>query len=302
MEVREKNKMPTIQRQTLRTVLVTLAFIGGLVAVLSPPEAQARHVDRSRLNVMQLNIAGWSINKANLAVADRLVDSVADRAPGLPLAVSVNEVCFQQWERLYNRLQVLGYTGHFGPSIFHDPKKDPACEGKAFGNAIFWLGGHAEAKTFWIPDSHQIHGAATEEKRNMVCGRPYFPERTWYCSVHLVNGEDTHSREVRRQQADDIRAIANVLNTEHRAIIMGDFNMSKDEPAMQQWFNGFWLDADNDRDGRPTWRSTKNKTITRKLDYIMVRADRFSFGHDAFIIEVAGSTDHWLVQGYPVFK
>jgi endonuclease/exonuclease/phosphatase family metal-dependent hydrolase len=301
--MRKKYKMSFMQGWTLRTALVALGVIGGTMAVLAPPEAQARHVDPNRLNVMHLNIAGGKRNKGEPAVAHRLADSVAARRPGLPLAVSVNEVCFNQWEVLYNRLQSLGYTGHFGPANFHEGR----CKGKAFGNAIFWLGGHADASTFWIPDAHQIDGAATEEKRNMVCGRAHFPERTWYCSVHLVGGESEHEMKVRRAQADDIRAIANVLNTDHRAIIMGDFNMNTTDPAMQSWFNGFWLDADGCRCRttscrcRPTWRSDVNPNKTDKLDYILVRADRFSFGHGAFITENVQS-DHFLMQGYPVFK
>ncbi len=266
------------------------------MVVLAPPEAQAGHVDRNRLNVMHLNIAGGKLNRGEPAVAHRLADSVADRKPGLPLAVSVNEVCFNQWEVLHSRLQALGYTGHFGPANFNEDR----CSGQAFGNAIFWQGGHADARTFWIPDDHQIRGAATEEKRNMVCGKAHFPEGTWYCSVHLEKGDSDREKMVRRQQADDIRAIANFLNTEHRAIIMGDFNMIQTDPAMQRWFNGFWLDADECR-CRPTWRSETNRNVTRKLDYMMVRADRFSFGHDAFITENVQS-DHFLMQGYPVFK
>jgi|GEM_PF-7033348 len=284
---------------TRRTVLVTLAVIGGMMAVLAPPKAHARHVDRDRLSVMHLNIAGGTRHKGQTAIADRLADSVADRAPGLPLAVSVNEVCVQQWERLFSRLQALGYTGHFGPSNWHEEHtcdQEQACRcgpGKPYGNAIFWVGGHAEARTFSIPDEHQINGAATLEKRNMVCGRAHFPERTWYCSTHLQNVDDARSKDVARLQADDIMAIANVLNTEHRAIIMGDFNLHPDDSAMQRWFNGFWLDADQCR-CRATWHSNK-------LDYMMVRADRFSFGHDAFITNNVDS-DHSLMQGYPVFK
>ncbi|HEY0094072.1 MAG TPA: endonuclease/exonuclease/phosphatase family protein, partial [Archangium sp.] len=269
-----------------RPLLVGLTAIGCMLAVLSPPKAQARHVDRSRLNVMHLNIAGATRHEGRTGIADRLADSVADRAPGLPLAVSVNEVCFQQWNRLHSRLVALGYTGHFGPSLFSTAR----CGNQPFGNAIFWLGGHAEAQTFPIPDEHQINGAGTAEKRNMVCGRANFPERTWYCSTHLVNGNTT----VAGRQADNIRAIANLLNTNHRAIIMGDFNLRPGDAAMTRWFGGFWLDADE-------CRCRKTHSGGSKIDYILVRADRFSFGHDAFITDQVDS-DHSLMQGYPVFK
>lgn len=78
---------------------------------------------------MHWNMAGGTIHRGNVAIADRLADSVASRRPGLPLAVSVNEVCFHQWERLFNRLTALGYTGHFGVSLWHtNPSNaEPKC-------------------------------------------------------------------------------------------------------------------------------------------------------------------------------
>jgi hypothetical protein len=129
----------------------------------------------------------------------------------------------------------------------------------------------------------------------MVCGRANFPARTWYCSTHLLdNRNDAARREVTRRQADNIRAIANLLNTGDRVIVMGDFNLRPSDPAMQRWLTGFWLDADKCV-CRPT------QMIDGKIDYMMVRADRFVFGHDAFITANVDS-DHSLVQGYPVFK
>ncbi len=286
-----------MSRPCMRTTslfLKTLSAASCAMALFSPAPALADHVDRSRLSVMHLNIAGGTENSGGTGVADKLADSVASRAPGLPLAVSVNEVCIQQWSRLYDRLTALGYTGHFGPSTWSTPGR--CGKDKPYGNAIFWQGGHAKAETFWFPDENQVDGAATSEKRNMVCGRAHFPPNTWYCSTHLVdndNGNDARRLAVTRRQADNTRAIANVLNTQHRAIVMGDFNLKPGDPAMQRWFQGFWYS------GNPRNRATHDTLGT--LDYIMARADRFTFGHDAYITPVADS-DHHLMQGYPVFK
>lgn len=43
---REKDRMSIFQSRTLRTVLGTLAVVGGMMAVSALLEAQARHVDR----------------------------------------------------------------------------------------------------------------------------------------------------------------------------------------------------------------------------------------------------------------
>jgi hypothetical protein len=238
---------------------------------------------------MHLNIAGGKEHHANIAIADKLADSVASRRPGLPLAVSVNEVCFNQWERLYNRLTALGYSGHFGLSRWTTDRD--RCGAQPYGNAIFWQGGHADATTFYF--SQQAPGAV--ELRNMACGKAHFPERTWYCSAHLINGNE----EMARRQAGDALNIATVLEVTDRAIIMGDFNLTPDDDAMKRWFNRSWDDADDCR-CRPTndgLRSNGN----RKIDYILVRRDEFSFGHDAYITSDVDS-DHSLMQGCPVFR
>ena len=276
-----------------RPLLKTSSAVACAMALLSPARALADHVDRSRLSVMHLNIAGGVWHNGRTGIADTLADSVASRAPGLPLAVSVNEVCIQQWSRLYDRLTALGYTGHFGPSLW-TTDTDRCGKDKPFGNAIFWLGGHADAATFWIDDEGMSDGDT-----NMVCGLAHFPANTWYCSTHLIPNlkkdgtYDLARLAVTRRQADRVRAVANVLNTQHRAIVMGDFNLQHGDPAMQRWFQGFWYSAN------PTARKTHDNLGV--LDYIMGRADRFYFGHDVYIFPTDGS-DHHLMQGYPVFK
>jgi hypothetical protein len=285
--------MSRSRTRTTRLFLKALPITGCLLTLLSPEQAHADHVDRSRLSVMHLNIAGAVTHHGNTGIADKLADSVASRAPGLPLAVSVNEVCIQQWSRLYDRLTALGYTGHFGPSLW-TTAEDRCGKDKPFGNAIFWLGGHADAATFWIDDENMSEGDT-----NLVCGLAHFPANTWYCSTHLLpnlNKDGTYDLArlaVTRRQADRVRAVANVLNTQHRAIVLGDFNLQHGDPAMQRWFQGFWYSAN------PAARPTHDRLGV--LDYIMGRADRFSFGHAAYISAVDGS-DHHLMQGYPVFK
>jgi endonuclease/exonuclease/phosphatase family metal-dependent hydrolase len=95
-------------------------------------------------------------------------------------------------------------------------------------------------------------------------------------------------------QAREVMNIGTVLNYTDRAIIMGDFNLLPNEPEMGLWLNGSWDDADLSRPFRRTHSSGK-------LDYILVRRDRFSFGHDAYITRNVDS-DHALIQGYPVFR
>lgn len=291
---------------SLSILIVSLASSGSPVA--------ADHIDRSRNNVMHWNLAGRKMNQGSLGVANAYLGSVLNRSPAFPLAVSANEICFDQHQSMKNEL--VGnrdYRSEFIVAVSHPECAGPLTDSNQYGNAIFWRGGRETSHEFFYtanPDA---------EKRNMVCGVALFP-RAAYCSTHLrpEDAPGTNPSSITAAQADSARDIANYMQSGAGAVptlVMGDFNMlpvnrsfplpRASNPAIQRWYNGYYYESDGCQscaDGtHPV--SCCGVSFNEKLDYIWTRADRwYNFAHPAYEFHNPSYSDHELLQGYPSFR
>jgi len=87
-----------------------------LLAVLAPARDGADRDGVPRVSVdeatyLQFNLCGNVCNGGGLAVVERLATVIEDRRPD---AVTLNEVCENQYERL--RTDLRAYQGHFDPT------------------------------------------------------------------------------------------------------------------------------------------------------------------------------------------
>src|SRR3954463_6231648 len=90
-------------RSPQTTALACLAAIALVIGLAG--DAQATPLRRTYL---QFNLCGNACNRAGLAVVDRLTAAIRERSP---MAVTLNEVCQNQYDHLLAGLP--GYHGRF---------------------------------------------------------------------------------------------------------------------------------------------------------------------------------------------
>jgi endonuclease/exonuclease/phosphatase family metal-dependent hydrolase len=292
-------------RQSTKTWRVCLATAALLTAMLTVAPATPAAAD-ARYTFLQFNMAG-NANHGG-ATTDIVPAVVASLRSSWPTAVSLNEVCRNQYDKILWDANAAGggYTGYFA-QIW--PAGGSTCRGGAYGLALLLRGHDAGGFT-----EHPLPFQPGQEPRKFICGDTGWAgqsPRLGVCSTHLAPG-DTNWKH------DQMRHIGNTVlipfaQHGNAVAFMGDTYLSE---AEMRWYTGghythlaLGHTMTND-DCTPTVWSLLNNTqwagecangtLTRQSDYVMVTTNR-SYNRSGGVTHTYHS-DHLPVRGAASFR
>jgi hypothetical protein len=187
----------------LRTSAIIVALVAALGSFLTGIEPAAAGAEDARMHTY--NVCGHKCNGGAVPGANDLPVWFAGQSPG-PWIISINELCFSQYQDLENRLEPApkNFRGFFQTT--KSTNLSFACGG-AYGNAVFAIGAPAGGKPDDVPQVDVKYAAAnqtsTSELRGILCNLMSTLVGSFVaCSTHLTPEDDpTASRQL--QEARD---------------------------------------------------------------------------------------------------
>jgi endonuclease/exonuclease/phosphatase family metal-dependent hydrolase len=209
-----------------------------------------------------------------------------------PVAVVTEETCATQFNRLRDLLGPLGYQGAANWSIPAFGR--PGCS--SFGNTVFWRGDLAPdgVQKVTYRAALQAEGAATQEKRNLLCAAFTVPETaTTRATPMRVCG--THLHRDPRVSARQAPALLDVVDRDNATgpptLLLGDLNLQPDAPALDAFYRRY---SEADPAPRTQPRPTTTGKVPVKLDYGFVPSGPVRVTQPADVIPVPTVSDHAL--------
>jgi endonuclease/exonuclease/phosphatase family metal-dependent hydrolase len=252
-------------------------------------------------SVVEWNLSGFSQNRGSVAPAQRLVQEVTTRSP-LPLAIVTTETCSTQFDYLRQRLSAAPY-GFQAAANWSIPRfNQPNCT--SFGNTVFWRGSTVAGgvEDFTYPPATQAQGAATQEKRNMLCVSFRTAEtKTTAATTLRVCGTHLHrDPQVSAKQFAVARAKIDADNaTGPPTLLVGDLNTVPTAPALNAWYAGQrYVEADSS----PRTADRPTTTARVKLDYCFAPAASVTVPVTADIVPVPDLSDHAIYTAHLAFR
>jgi endonuclease/exonuclease/phosphatase family metal-dependent hydrolase len=270
-------------RRWLGLAVAALAVAGPISA--HPADAHATPVRQAYL---QFNMCGNACNHGGLAVVHNLEHTIAaDR----PVAVTLNEVCENQYERL--RRDLPGYAGRFDPT-------GPVCgNGTRYGNAVLVHGSGLD-----VLGGRQLPNPAGDETRRLLCvrGHPAGAAALVVCVTHIsfVAGNIA-------AQIDAVAGYLRGLPGGEAILLGGDFNTDPGDARLDPVYSnrydagtGSFTEADSaashSRMGtgrRPGADGVNETTFAKtKLDYIFLADGHWSAARATVVDAGGGLSDH----------
>jgi endonuclease/exonuclease/phosphatase family metal-dependent hydrolase len=214
-----------VSHRIARPVRAALASAVLVVAVLLAAPALAGDTEEMtyRQTFLQFNLCGNACSNGGFAVVDRLVTAIRDRAPA---AVTLNEVCQNQYSHLLSQLDA--YRGRFDPT-------GPTCHnGARYGNAILIRSAGVDLVGSWL-----LPNPAGDESRRLMCLRPRPPApRLTVCVTHISN--------VSGNIAAQVGAVAAHLRGRPAVLLGGDFNTDPADPRMDPLYSNCYRSGTGD--------------------------------------------------------
>ncbi len=258
------------------TALAAIVYAGGASAAAG------------RQTYLQLNLCGNACNHGGLAVVRNLESTIV---VGRPFAVTLNEVCENQYDQL--RADLGAYDGRFDPT-------GPRCRnGSRYGNAIL-----VRAPGVDLVGSWQLPNPAGDETRRLMClsTRPPGTPPLVVCVTHISN--------VEANIAAQIGVIADILRglggTE-AVLLGGDFNTDPADARLNPLYStcygsgtGVFEEADSAGCGsRATTETIRGTDVVNedtfqrhKLDYIFLSDGHWPTARANAVDAANGLSDH----------
>jgi endonuclease/exonuclease/phosphatase family metal-dependent hydrolase len=275
-------------RRWLGIAVAALAVAGPVGARpvgARPVEATAAPV---RQTYLQFNMCGNACNHGGSAVVGNLERTIAaDR----PVAVTLNEVCENQYDQL--RRDLPGYAGSFDAT-------GPRCgNGTRYGNAVLVRGSGLEVLGSW-----QLPNPAGDETRRLLCvrGQPAGATALVVCVTHIsfVAGNIA-------AQIDAVAGFVRGLPGGEAIVLGGDFNTDPGDARLNPVYSnrydagtGAFTEADSAashsrmRMARGSAADGVNETTfaRTKLDYIFLADGHWSTARATVVDAGGGLSDH----------
>jgi endonuclease/exonuclease/phosphatase family metal-dependent hydrolase len=270
---------------------VVVAAVGLAALGCSSGGSKSESTPRAPLSgqVVEWNLSGWSLNKGAVAPADRLVQEVSTRGPGV-VALVTEETCTAQFDRLRDGLARLGFSAAEDWSI--PSFGQPGCA--SFGNAVFWRGPATPdgVQRMTYPAAVQAQGAATQEQRNLLCVAFTVPATDTTAAAPLrVCG--THLYRDPRVSARQAGVALSTLDERNRVgpptLLLGDLNLAPTAVALNDWYTRY---TEGDLAPRSRARPTTTGKFAFKYDYGFVPPDRVSVPTTSEVLPVPTLSDH----------
>ncbi len=204
--------------RTLRACAIAAVVIAAVAAIAALAVSDGAQATGYRQTYLQLNLCGSACNRGGLAVVLPLEQAIEDRAP---FAVTLNEVCENQYARLLADL--TSYQGRFDPT-------GPRCRnGARYGNAAL-----VRAASVHLVGSWLLPDPAGDETRRLMCLGTDPPEggSMIVCVTHVSN--------VLGNIAAEVSAVADILRGLDRGtplLLGGDFNTDPGDPRLDALFS-----------------------------------------------------------------
>lgn len=253
------------------------AVVVAVVVLVGVTVTGASGVAAGRQAYLQLNMCGNVCNSGGLAVVRNLDNTIAARHP---VAVTLNEMCENQYERL--RRNLPGYRGRFDPT-------GPTCgNGARYGNAIL-----VRSSTVELVGSWQLPNPAGGETRRLMClsSHPTGAGPLVVCVTHISY--------VAGNIGPQVAAVSRLLAALAAPALLlgGDFNAMPTDTRLDPMYgacyrSGIGVFEEAGAAGCAS-RSTGGGTFSgRKIDYIFLSAGRWSGVHAEAYDAVNGLSDH----------
>jgi endonuclease/exonuclease/phosphatase family metal-dependent hydrolase len=195
-------------RSPQTTALACLAAIALVIGLAG--DAQATPL---RPTYLQFNLCGNACNRGGLAVVDRLTAAIRERSP---MAVTLNEVCQNQYDHLLAGLP--GYHGRFDPT-------GPHCRNSTrYGNAIL-----IRSPDVALVGSWALPNPGGDETRRLLCLRTGSGRPLTVCVTHISN--------VDANVGPQVEAVARRLHGRAPLLLGGDFNTDPGDPRLDPLYS-----------------------------------------------------------------
>lgn len=261
----------TVIGRRLSVVLTAILLTTGLVLADAAVNTRSAEAATS-YEFLQFNMAGASGgNYGDTRVSQKVIDSMKETWPDV---VTLNEVCWQQFDYIRDRMDTYGYEGRYGYNLTNVGN----CDGKSYGNAIFVRANISGAGKTYLP---KLSG---HERRNVLCVR--YDSRSVVACVTHINHRDDNSQQ-RLNQRDQIRKVRDVVHR-HRAdgnhvVIGGDFNVDPGDYQINSLYHSCYggnsagimheVDTRSWCGGRyesPSSSYNESTLGSRKIDYLFI--------------------------------
>jgi endonuclease/exonuclease/phosphatase family metal-dependent hydrolase len=230
-----------------------------------------------RQTFLQLNMCGNACNHGGLAVVRRIEAAIRG---GWPYAVTLNEVCENQFDQL--SVDLTAYRGRFDPT-------GPVCSnGVRYGNAILMRTEAVELVGSW-----SLPSIAGGEPRRLMCLSPRQtrPGPLITCVTHL-----SFLQEEIAAQIDAVAGITRGLGGSHALLLGGDFNAAPADTRLDLIYRaasgtgiGGFDEAASARGGS-------------KIDYIFLSVGHWSDATARNADVTGGLSDHRAVWAAATFR
>jgi endonuclease/exonuclease/phosphatase family metal-dependent hydrolase len=220
---------------------------------------------------LQLNLCGNACNRGALGVVTALEDTIGRARP---FAVTLNEVCENQYARL--RADLVGYQGRFDPT-------GPSCRnGARYGNAIL-----VRTADVTVIDSWALPNPAADELRRLMCLSAVLPwgRSLVLCVTHISNDSGNIAAQI-----SAAALILNGLARDHAVFVGGDFNTDPTDIGLSPLYrSGTGVFAEADSAGGPA-AAYRDTYPGHKYDYLFLSNGAWSA---AAVADAAGGlSDH----------
>lgn len=266
--------------------LVAIVFAGGASAAAGPQ------------TYLQFNMCGNACNNGSLAVVRSLEDAI--RA-GRPFAVTLNEVCENQYDQLSADLRA--YRGRFDPT-------GPTCRnGSRYGNAVL-------VRTLGVDlvGSWQLPNPAGDETRRLMClsTRPPDTPSLVICVTHISYAQANIA-----VQIGAIAGILHGLGGNWAVLLGGDFNTEPADARLNPLYStcyssgtGVFAEADSAECGSRATTGTRlgidvineDTFQRRKLDYIFLSDGHWSTARAKAVNAANRLSDHDALWATATFR
>ena len=241
--------------QSRKLVCVVAALVLGLGTFIAAPAAAQAQATPYNHTYLQFNMGGdkWNRGGRRLAVADAVARSVNQRNPFI---VTLNEVCKNQYDRLYQKVPHYGKFSHAGTS--ENPVR--CANGQLYGNAIL-----IRSSNYSVIGSFPLPGGGEPRRLFCIKHKPTGAQPIVACVTHITN-----IREYRREQIARVAQITRGYWDENGVLVGGDFNVTPSDNRLDVMYRndkGIFNEVDAD-DNEPTLDRPVGRD--KKVDYIFL--------------------------------
>lgn len=211
---------------------MTIAFVVSLALILGSGATAVAATTTRTYNTWVWNVAGWKMNGGSTTngLITAATASIRNRSADF---AALNEVCWGQYVAVIQKLRDLGWPEDDSNFARFETSHSTACDGEAFGNAIFSTAPLGAAARFTLPSD------GSSESRKLLCAPLLMTPNMRFCTTHITpSNAIIDGKSINEQQMDYVRARLEEYNSAGQTVILaGDLNNQPDHPRLDKWYS-----------------------------------------------------------------